>query len=236
MSNFNINKMTGISYQSISQTSKASSPDWEKIPHKGMERPSEAEFDGKIDELAKELAKARYQNDGSQYESLSAAGDKLRAQYLSLVSPDRKTMAKEASEFMKQSRSDAGNKESDKPLNLIDYLNKKDGIGEYGENGRSHNVSKSGTGTTVVYGGNDLQPDSFEIKGSKAGQTVMGYASGNWYHINTPEEQSMQKNFLARLNKAEERYYRQYVSGDTLNFGQGMEPSTEIKNKVDYLA
>ena len=234
MSNFNISKMSGISNQSFSQSSKVSSPDWEKIPHKGMERPSEAEFDGKIDALAKELAKARYHDNKSQYESLSAAGDKLRAQYLSLVSPDRKTMAKEASEVMKQSRSNTGNKETDKPLNLIDYLNKKDGIGEYGENGRSSKASKSGT--TVVFTGNDLQPDTFEIKGSKAGQTVMGYASGNWYHVNTPQEQSMQKSFLSKLNKAEERYYRQYINGDSLSQGQEMEPSTELKNRVDYLA
>lgn len=64
----------------------------------------------------------------------------------------------------------------------------------------------------------------------------MGYASGNWYHVNTPQEQSMQKSFLSKLNKAEERYYRQYINGDSLSQGQEMEPSTELKNRVDYLA
>jgi hypothetical protein len=232
MSNFNINRMSGIQYNSISQTSKASSPDWEKTPHKGMERPSEAEFGVMIDELAKGLAEARYNNDSSKYASLSSAGDKMRAQYISSVSPDRKSMVKEASELMKQSRSEAGKKETDKPMNLIDYLNKKDGIGEYGEEGRSRNASKSGT--TVVLTGSDLELDTFEIKGSKAGQTVMGYASGNWYHVNTPEEQNMQQKFLSRLNKAEDRYYRQFINDGSMNYGQNSDTATVINNRVDY--
>lgn len=224
--------MSGIQNHSFTQTSKSNDPDWEKIPHKGMERPSEVEFASKIDELAKGLAEARYTNDDSKYASLSSAGDKLRAQYISAVSPDRENMVKEASELMKQSRSDSGKKETDKPLNLIDYLNKKDGIGEHGKEGRSLVASKSGT--TVVLTGSDLQPDTFEIKGSKAGQTVMGYASGNWYHVNTPEEQNMQQTFLSRLNKAEDRYYRQSINTGSLKYGQDLNTATATNNRVDY--
>ena len=234
MSNFNINRMSGNQYNSISQSSTFSSPDWEVFPHKGMERPPEAEFDGMIDNLAKELAKARYQNDSSQYDSLSLAGDKLKAQYISVVSPDRKTMAKDASELINQYRSSVRNKESDKPLNLIDYLNKKDGIGEYSETRQGRNISKSGTTVEILR--NDLQQDSYEIKDSKTGQAVMSYSSGKWYIEYTPQEQSMHKSFISKLTKAENRYYRQYVNGDSLSIGQDMEPSTEIKNRVDYLA
>lgn len=233
MSNFNIRKMSVNSYYSSSQTSKVSSPDWEKIPHKGMERPPETEFGVMIDDLAQGLAKARFNNDSSQYERLSLAGENLRAQYMSSVSPDRKSMAKDAAELMKQSRSNSGKIEIDKPMNLIDYLNKKDGTGEYNQEGRGRIVSKSGT--TVVFTGSDLQPDTFEVKGSKAGQTVMGFASGNWYYVNTPQEQSMQTSFLSRINKAEERYYRQYVNGDSLNCGQNIGTSAAINNRVDYM-
>ncbi|WP_349673150.1 hypothetical protein [Lacrimispora sp.] len=193
MTNFNVSRRSGVQYKSFSLTSKASAPDWERIPHKGMERPSEAEFNVKIDELAKGLAEARLQNDSIQYENLSLEGDKLRAQYISAVSPDRKSMVKDATEMMKQAK--AGRTDPDASMNLIDYLNKKEGI-------------------EVVHSGSDLQPDTFELKESKMGQVVMGYTSGNWYHVNTPQEQAMQQTFLSRLNKTEDQYYRQYVNGD----------------------
>lgn len=234
MTNINVGRMSGVQYQSFSQTTKVSGLDWEKIPHKGMERPSEAEFTSKIDELAKGLAEARYSNDNSRYKSLSSEGEKMRAQYISSVSPDRKNMVDEASELMNQSRSNAGKEETDKPRDFMDYLNKKDGVGEYAKKGSRGSASKSGT--TVVLTGSDLQPDTFEIKGSKAGQTVMGYASGNWYHVNTSEEQNMQNQFLSRLNKAEDRYYRQYVNAGSLNNGQNFVAATTTKNSVDYTA
>lgn len=233
MTNFNVGRMSGIQYPSFSQTSKASGLDWEKIPHKGMERPSEAEFTSKIDELAKSLAEARYTNDNSRYKSLSSEGEKMRAQYISSVSPDRKNMVDEASELMNQSRSNAGKEETDKPRDFIDYLNKKDGVGEYAKKGSRGSSSKSGT--TVVLTGSDLQPDTFEIKGSEAGQTVMGYASGNWYHVNTPEEQNMQQKFLSRLNKAEDRYYRQFINDASMNYGQESDTPTTKNNRVDYI-
>lgn len=224
ISNFNISRMSGIQYKSFSLTSKASAPDWERIPHKGMERSSEDEFNVRIDELAKGLAEARLQNDSIQYENLSLAGDKMRAQYISSVSPDRKSMVKDAAEMMKQSGVKAGKTDPDGSMNLIDYLNKKDGIGDSGQEGRSCNTA--GAGTTVVLSGSDLQPDTFELKESKMGQVVMGYASGSWYHVNTPQEQAMQQTFLSRLNKAEDRYYRQYVNENT-------QEVTSYK-KIDY--
>lgn len=233
MSIFNVSGMSGIQYNSFSQTSKANGLDWEKIPHKGMERPSEAEFSSKIDELAKGLAEARYTNDNSKYKSLSSEGEKMRAQYISSVSPDRKNMVEEASELMNQSRSNTGKEEIDKPRDFIDYLDKNDGVGEYTKKGSRGSASKSGT--TVVLTGSDLQPDTFEIKGSKAGQTVIGYASGNWYHVNTPEEQNMQQKFLSRLNKAEDRYYRQYVNAGSLNYEQDFDTASATNSRVDYI-
>lgn len=74
MTDFNVSRSSGVQYKSFSLTSKASAPDWERTPHKGMERPSEAEFNVKIDELAKGLAEARLQNDSIQYENLSLEG------------------------------------------------------------------------------------------------------------------------------------------------------------------
>ena len=72
----------------------------------------------------------------------------MRAQYISSVSPDRKSMVKDAAEMMKQSGAKAGKTEPDGPMNLIDYLNKKDGIGKPSQEGRSRNFA--GAGTTVV--------------------------------------------------------------------------------------
>lgn len=216
--------MSGIQYKSFSLTLKASAPDWERIPHKGMERPSEDEFNAKIDELAKGLAEARLQNDSIQYKNLSLSGDKMRAQYISAVSPDRKSMVKDAEKMMKQSGEKAGKTDPDGSMNLIDYLNRKDGIGESDQEGSGRN--SAGSGTTVVLSGSDLQPDTFELKESKMGQVVMGYASGSWYHVNTSQEQAMQQTFLSRLNKAEDRYYRQYVTKNT-------QEVTSYK-KIDY--
>lgn len=212
MSGFGISGMPGIHFNTFAQTAKTSQPDWRKIPHKGMERPSDAEFEVIIDNLAKELAEARYNNNHSKYEKLSSAAEKMRAQYISSVSPDRKNMVKETFQLMKQSRSSSQKKASDEPKTLIDYLIMKDGLGDYAAEGRWSATANSGT--TIVFTGSDLQPNTFEIKGSKLGQAVMGYAAGNWYYVNTPQEQKMQQTFLTRLNSAEERYYRQYISSE----------------------
>ncbi len=234
MSDLNMSKISGITIQSYLRKININGPDWEKFPHKGMERPSEAEFDGLINNLAKELAKANYNNDTSQYESLSSEGDKLRAQYISVVSPDRKTMAKNASEMINEYRSKIKNKDPNKPSTFIEYLNKKDGIGEYHDTGMRRYFTKSGT-TMDIYM-NDAEQESYEIKDSMSGQTVMGYNSNGWSYQFTPQEQSMHLTFVSKLSKAEKQYYSQYVNGNSLSSGQDMEPSTELKNRVDYLA
>jgi hypothetical protein len=234
MADLNMSKISGITIQSYLRKININGPDWEKFPHKGMERPSEAEFDGLIDNLAKELAKANYNIDTSQYENLSSEGDKLRAQYISVVSPDRKTMAKNASEMINEYRSKIKNKEPNNPSTFIEYLNKKDGIGEYHDTGMRRYFTKSGT-TMDIYM-NDAEQESYEIKDSMSGQTVMGYNSNGWSYQFTPQEQSMHLTFVSKLSKSENLYHRQYVNGDSFSNGQNMEPSAELKNRVDYLA
>lgn len=215
MSGFGIGKMTGVSAGNSSFLQRLGGPDWEKIPHKGMKRPTEAEFEGIIDKLAKSLAEARYDQNDNKYRNIRSMAEKATAQYVSVVSPDRKALAKEAS---RMSRPNSSPKNTEDPKNLIDYLNIKDGIGAYPNEGCARVMSQSGA--TVVFSGSDLQPDTFEIKSGPLGQTVMGCAAGSWYYVATPQEQAMEQNFLTRLNAAEDQYYRQYLNSGSPAYAQ----------------
>ncbi|WP_101696344.1 hypothetical protein [Clostridium minihomine] len=105
MSGFGIGKMTGASVGNSSFLQRLGGPDWEKIPHKGMKRPTEAEFDGIVDKLAKSLAEARYDQNDGKYRNIRSIAEKATAQYVSVVSPDRKALAKEASRMSRPNSS-----------------------------------------------------------------------------------------------------------------------------------
>ncbi|WP_085832223.1 hypothetical protein [Clostridium merdae] len=188
--------------------SKLDVPNWNTTPHKGMERPSDTEFDSIIDNLAKLLAEAHYQQDDSKYNRLWSVAENARAQYISAVSPDRAALANEAQQYFNKS-SNEPNKNVNGPKNIIDYLNQKDRMEKPTKDGR-YNISLN-SGTMVVTG-SDLEPNTFDLKCSPLGQTVMSHNPYGWTWTATPQEQMMSSSFLNRLNSAEDKYYRE-ISG-----------------------
>lgn len=183
-------------------------PNWNTTPHKKMERPSDTEFDSIIDNLAKLLAEAHYQQDNSKYNQLWSVAENARAQYISAVSPDRAALANQAQQYFSKLGTES-NENGDEPQNIIDFLNQKEHMEDLTKDGR-YSVSLS-SGTMVVTG-SDLQPDTFDLKCSPLGQTVMSHNPNGWTWTATPQEQMMSSSFLNRLNSAEDKYYRE-ISG-----------------------
>lgn len=183
-------------------------PNWNTTPHKEMERPSDTEFDSIIDNLAKLLAEAHYQQDNSKYNQLWSVAENARAQYISAVSPDRAALATQAQQYFSKLGTES-NENGNEPRNIIDFLNQKEHMEDLTKDGR-YSVSLS-SGTMVVTG-SDLQPDTFDLKCSPLGQTVMSHNPNGWTWTATPQEQMMSSSFLNRLNSAEDKYYRE-ISG-----------------------
>lgn len=205
MSLISINGVSKLNNVYSSTSIQNTNPRWDVIPHKGMERPTEAEFEVIIDDLAKELAEARYNNNVNRYSSLSNIKDKVYAQYVSAASPDRQNLAKDAMELWVQPQSSLCLKSGDETKTFIDYLNMRDGIGQTSD-GSFFAKLKAGT---MIFTGSDLQPSTFELKADSTGQSVMGYNPNGWTWTATPEEQALCNKFLKRINAAEDSYYRQ---------------------------
>ncbi|WP_283606703.1 hypothetical protein [Faecalispora anaeroviscerum] len=210
MPTFGVNRLSKISINDSQASLKTGLPDWNNIPHRGMERPTEAEFDATIDDLAKSLAEARYQKEDSKYNRFWSIAEKTRAQYISAVSPDRKSLAKDAQQLVNKSSS-ASNPSTDEHRTIIDYLNQQDGLIQPTKEGCYSVTLNSGT---MVVTGSDLQPDTFDLKCSALGQTVMSYSPNGWTWTATPQEQIMSSSFLNRLNSAEDMYYSQFSAFD----------------------
>ena len=218
---------------SISQT-KLGMPNYEKIPHKGMTRPAETEFDTIIDELAKGLATAHFNKNDSEYRNIrSMAEEKALVQYISVVSPDRKALAKDAMQLFNKPRS-SPQKNVDTAKTLIDYLNLRDGMVKKTNEGRFSVTMNSGV---MVVTGSDLDPNTFELKCSEYGQSVLTYNRHGWSYTLTPQEQTMQQSFLVRLNSAEDKYYGQLIGSATQANNQiGNSDLMEENSRIDLKA
>lgn len=198
-------------------------PNWGTIPHKGMQRLSDEEFEDKIDSLGKALAAAR--NNPQQYETIRTQADQLMAQYVSVASPDRQALVKDtlnfyndASQFFKRKKS------SGEPLTLFDYMHRKNATLKSAEDGQ-FSIELS-TGTTITFVGSVQQPNMLEIKGKGSDQTVISYSNGRWIYENTPQERAMEMSFSSQINKAEEHYLA--VSANTST------QTLQSKRQIDF--
>jgi len=105
-----VERTSRINNINLSSLSPIGNVNWEVIPHKGMTRPTEQEFDVIIDDLAKALADARSNKDSAEYNRLGLIKEKAYAQYVSIVSPDRKTLVKDASQVINRANNNSRNK------------------------------------------------------------------------------------------------------------------------------
>lgn len=125
-------KIQSVSFNNIDSIK---APNWEITPYKGMQTPSKDELIKQIKDLATKRAEAVTPSD---FAYVNYQEEKLSAQYVSSVSPDRKTLYNEAVQTIKGQKNNKGNFEGQKTL--IDYLNEKDGTDSL-KNGMSYLLS-----------------------------------------------------------------------------------------------
>ena len=217
--------------------SRVKPPDWENIAHEGMDRPSESEFDKLIDDLAKELAEATKNKDYDKYNELVKQKDKLYAQYISKVSPDRKTLAEEAMKipgFGAMNIDHWEENKNDKNLTLLDYLDRKDGVsyklGREGVNRHErYSVQLKTDGGSVTTSGSGIDPPYYDIYIASENEPVMHYNSktGAWVAQPTSKEWDLGQVFLKKINSLE-KYYENTNSISKPN-------NVESNNKLDIL-
>jgi hypothetical protein len=164
-----INKMSTVSY---GNTSVPTEPNWDLVPYKGMKVPSNEELVNQIKELAQKEANA---TTGDEFEKLAYQREKLRAQFISSVSPDRKMLCKEAAKAIQNQKSKEATQLGEQTL--LSYLNKQD------EN-KSTQTMQDGGSIKAIF--NSTGGYDYEV--SSGGDTVLSSAKGKWYCTKTPAE------------------------------------------------
>ncbi|MEN0649581.1 hypothetical protein NSQ82_11210 [Caldifermentibacillus hisashii] len=162
----------GIPINSVSIPRRVSSngfvgmsvPNWGIIPHKDMQTQPKAELIRQIKELGIKMASAV--SDKEKNDAV-AQFQKLSAQYMSAVSPDRNTLYREAQdEINKMSDQKQLGKKFEGQKTLLDFLNEHDGYGI--KNGKAYPLACGGA-VTPIY--NSQGGYSFDI--SSKGEVVM---------------------------------------------------------------
>ena len=175
-----------IQFISVNNSDTIKAPNWEVIPYKGMQTPSKDELIKQIKDLATKSAEVVTVGDSAYVNYLE---EKLSAQYLSSVSPDRKTLYKEAVQTIKHQKQNKGNFQGEKTL--VDYLNENDGIDSL-KNGKPSPLSSGGSITPIwnSRGGYD-----YDV--STGGNTVLSsnQGLGGWTFTMTPAELQKQNEF-----------------------------------------
>lgn len=173
-----------ISFNNYSATN---APDWELIPHKGMQTPSKNELIKQIKNLAATRSKAVTDED---FACVNHQEAKLHAQYLSFVSPDRKTLYREAVQIIRGQKQNKEYSEGEK--SLIDYLNEKDGFVSRMKNGKPYPLSCGGSITSIY---NSRGGYDYDV--SVGGNVVLSSNEGigGWTFTMTPVEIEKQNEF-----------------------------------------
>lgn len=174
-------KMKSIKRQNTNNDLK--SPNWNTIPTKGMNVPSDKELEVKIKELARREAHAKTDR---EFNEIEQERKQLNAQYLSKVSPDRKALYKDVLEEVNKSKY-GNNSKKTKPLselNLVNILMEK-------ENGKRETYLKSGGFLEEVYNSNGGYEYNIKVNNN----VVLGTINGNWTYALTPAEQVRQTEF-----------------------------------------
>lgn len=168
------------------------SPNWDLIPTKGMDVLRYDELIKQLKEIARKTALAVQPGQLTSYEEIAANRmhmNKLLAQYISSVSPDRKTLHKEAMQAIKKFESE----EKEKPaplgeLTLTNFLLKMDDLIK--DTDKIMPLSNGGMVSPIInsFGGYD-----YDVK--VGGQTLLGSSNGKWHYGATPAEEQKTKEF-----------------------------------------
>ncbi|MDM5248061.1 hypothetical protein [Lysinibacillus sp. G4S2] len=150
-------------------------PNWDVIPTKGMKVPPQDVLISQIKALAEKSVRNTKRND---IEAFNYVFKKLHTQYISSVSPDRKTLHKQAMKAIKKFEEEETKQVGE--MTLVDYLNKQDNI-------------LTGTNKSLVAGGmvrpihNSLGGYDYDVV--VGGITLLGSTYGQWHYGMTPAEE-----------------------------------------------
>ncbi|MGL5260512.1 MAG: hypothetical protein ACRC7V_10420 [Lachnospiraceae bacterium] len=174
---------SSIVNQFISSNSNGT-PNWNYIPTCSVSEKSQKEFEVEIQNLAKKAAST---SDKAELEKINKQVLKIRTEYISSVSPDRKQLYSSASSTMAK---DSGKNYKCKgigELSLLDFLEEsKDNMSE-----RMIAISGGQLSFAISsYGG-------YDVMISAGGQQVLGTANGQWTYQMTGAELQKKDEFYA---------------------------------------
>ncbi|MFJ7841216.1 hypothetical protein ACIQXG_17375 [Lysinibacillus sphaericus] len=161
-------------------------PNWNVIPTKGMKIPSQDELINQIKAVATRTAiaaKSALRN-ADESTAINIQIEKLLAQYISPVSPDRKTLHQQAMNAIKKH----GSENRMLPLgdpSLVDYLNKKDI-----ETNKPLSLSGGGIVSPTM---NSLGGYDYDV--TIGGHTLLESVNGKWHYGLTPAESIKKQEF-----------------------------------------
>ncbi|SHI22684.1 hypothetical protein SAMN02745823_03625 [Sporobacter termitidis DSM 10068] len=164
-----INNLSRTERWSSNNASSVVSPNWNQIPHKGMTTLSQDE----IKSLVKDYA-VQFENAASEQEKDRIWGQvqNLFIQYVSSVSPDRKSLYEQAIKTIKQNAGDKQKSDISEWKTLVDLLNEHDGSGKGMRFDKAYSMAGGGTVTAVrVTGGGAIFQVDYQ------GQTVLSIPS-----------------------------------------------------------
>lgn len=166
-------------------------PNWNIIPTKGMQTPSQDELVAQIQALAKNKPDSVTGSE-QEWQHFWQTKNFLRVQYLSAVSPDRKALHAEAMDVVK--KLEEQQPKHTRPLTLVDYLTIQDlklSIdAAQNQNATVTPVHKTGGGYEYMIGTGE--------------DTLMSSHNGQWYYSKTPLEQIQQDEFNQIFDTAEQ--------------------------------
>ena len=105
--------------------SSATTPDWSVIPSKGMAKRSDSEIIEDIKKLASEQAKT---HDADRLKQIDDKKIKLRAEYISDVSPDRRSLYRQAENTARKQGLSAKTRAIGGRDTLLYFLDRADGL------------------------------------------------------------------------------------------------------------
>lgn len=197
--------LNGVSTPFYSSYGSFSEPNWEVVPYKGMQAPSESELICQIKGLAEK--RANITND-SEYATIDYQEEKLKAQFISSVSPDRKSICEQASKVIKSKSTKPSTPAGE--LTLIYYLNEHDGFTDANAKG-SQRTSLGAVISPII---NSMGGYDYDV--GVGGNTILTSTYGKWYCTLTPAELQRQNLF----NKIFENAY------ETAKSEKDVEPSS----------
>jgi len=183
-----IGKQTNVKTASMF-SNDLTTPDWDVLPTKGKQVPSQDELIEQMKALARRTAKAANDSthrNNDENHAINRQFAILRAQYISPVSPDRQALHQQAMKAIKQF--EAEENENATPLgelSLVTYLSKRDG-------GIEKNIAMSTDGI-VKPRQNSLGGYDYEVV--VGGQTLLTSINGKWHYGLTPAEQQKKDEF-----------------------------------------